>query len=75
MTEAEFVERFEPDALHGSDRMEEDDDFLSLGTEVWEFDVASGREKEFQEAVTNTGTALEVDEVDSEEGMPAIDGQ
>ena len=73
--EAEFVERFEPDSLHAGERMEEDDDFLAFGTEIWEYDISPGKEKEFQGAVAATGMAIEIEGVDSEEGMPALEGQ
>jgi hypothetical protein len=62
--DAEFVERFEPDNLHGEEDMEEDDDFLSFGSEVWEYDVAPGRDQEFRNAVLNSGKAMEIDRVD-----------
>lgn len=56
------VETFEPDNLHVEERMEEDDDFLPFGTEVWEFEVADGREKEFEDAVVTSGAAMELPE-------------
>jgi hypothetical protein len=71
---AEFVERFEPDALHGEENMEEDDDFLSLGSEVWEYDVAPGRDQEFKDAVTNSGVAMEMDRVELED-IPSAGGE
>jgi hypothetical protein len=75
VAEAEFVERIEPDALHVEGDMEEDDDFLSLGTEVWEYDVAPGREQEFKDAVLNSGMAMEMDRVEEVEDLPAVEGQ
>jgi hypothetical protein len=70
---AEFVERFEPDNLHGEEEMDEDDDFLPFGTEVWEYEVAAGRGKEFREAIERSGKTIE--SVDEMEDMPAISGQ
>ncbi len=61
-----FVERDEPLAKHSSDTLEEDDDFLSVGSEVWEYDVAGGREKEFLEAVKNSQMVMECVAVDGE---------
>ena len=60
------VETFEPDSLHVEERMEEDDDFLPFGTEIWEFDVADGREKEFEDAVATSGAAMEYDRMPEE---------
>jgi hypothetical protein len=71
VVDSEFVERFEPDNLHGEDQMQEDDDFLPFGTEVWEFDIAPGREKEFKDAVERSGKAIEsnaIEEVGNLEG-------
>ncbi|HKD08657.1 MAG TPA: hypothetical protein VKB79_22330 [Bryobacteraceae bacterium] len=75
VAEAEFVERFEPPSLHVEEDMEEDDAFLSLGSEVWEYDVVDGREQEFRDAVTNTGMAIEVERVEEVEDLPALGGQ
>ncbi len=57
--DAVFVGRTEPDALHNSDRMEEDDAFLSLGSEIWEYDVADGKDQEFKDALRNSGMVME----------------
>lgn len=54
-----FIERDEPTALHSQDVLDEDDDFLSVGAEVWEYDIAGGREKEFLEAVKNSQVVME----------------
>ena len=59
-----FVERIEPDALHGIEQMEEDDSFESIGTEVWEYDIAEGREQEFVDALKNSGLVMEYDVID-----------
>jgi hypothetical protein len=75
VAEAEFVERFEPENLHVEENMEEDDDFMSLGSEVWEYDVVPGQEREFKEAVLNSGMAMEMDRVEEVEDIPAIEGQ
>lgn len=62
--DAAMVERFEPDSLHGQDVMDEDDDFLSIGTEVWEYDIAEGREQEFEDALKNSQMVMEYEVLD-----------
>ena len=37
------AEVIEPAGLHSQEVMDEDDAFLSIGTEVWEYEVADGR--------------------------------
>ncbi len=64
--DAEFVERFEPESLHVEERMEEDDDFMAFGTEIWEYDVAGGREDEFKFALVNSGVVLESEVIETE---------
>ncbi len=61
-----FVERTPPDAMHSEDRLEEDDDFLSVGEETWEYDIADGRDKEFLDAVKNSQIAIECIPMDDE---------
>ena len=61
------VETIEPDNLHGEEDMEEDDDFLSLGTEVWDFDVAEGSQQEFKDALVNSGMVMEFETLDEED--------
>lgn len=73
--DSEFVERIEPPSLHVEDAMEEDDDFLSLGSEIWEYDVAEGRDQEFKDAVLNSQMAMELERVEYVEDMPAASGQ
>jgi hypothetical protein len=59
VVDAVFVGRNRPDALHSSDASEEDDAFLSIGTEVWEYDVADGKEADFKNAMLNSGMVVE----------------
>ena len=61
-----IVERSNPTAVHSEEVMGEDDDFLSVGTEVWEYDVAEGREEEFVNALRNSQMVIEFEEVDDE---------
>lgn len=63
---AELVERVEPPSTHVEERMEEDDDFLAFGTEVWEYDVTEGREQEFKDALVNSEVVIEFEEIPEE---------
>jgi len=66
------VEIIEPENLHGEENMEEDDDFLSLGTEIWDFDVAEHAQQEFKDACTNSEMVLEWDELErNDDDLPA----
>jgi hypothetical protein len=38
---------------------EENDSFLSIGSETWDYDVADGRDEEFLAAVKNSQLAME----------------
>jgi hypothetical protein len=62
--DASLVERIEPDSLHGQDVMDEDDNFLSVGTELWEYDVAAGREQEFEDALKNSQMVIDYQAID-----------
>ena len=60
-----LVEGLEPEAQHGQEVLDEDDAFLGrAAAEVWEFEIADGREKEFVTALTNSGTVMEYDTMD-----------
>ena len=63
--DAVLVGRNSPDGLHSSDAMEEDDSFLSLGSEVWEYDVAEGKDQEFKDALRNSGMVMEFEPLES----------
>lgn len=63
--DAVFVGRNSPDALHSSDVIEEDDSFLSLGTEIWEYDVAEGKDEAFKNALANSGMVMEFEPLES----------
>lgn len=54
-----FVERIPPGALHSEETLEENDDFLSVGSETWDYQVARGRDGEFLAAVKNSQMAIE----------------
>jgi hypothetical protein len=66
VVDAVFVGRNEPEALHGSDRIEEDDGFLGLTTEVWEYDVADGKDEDFKAALQNSGMVIEFEPLESD---------
>ena len=59
-----FVERAEPTSQHVQGVLDEDDAFESIGTEVWEYDVADGREQDFIDALTNSQMVLEFERID-----------
>jgi hypothetical protein len=67
--DAVMVGRTEPDALHSSDRIEEDDAFLSLGSEIWEYDVAEGRDDDFKNAALNSGMVMELEPLESSDEL------
>lgn len=64
-----FVGRTQPDALHSSDLIEEDDGFLSLGSEIWEYDVAEGKDEDFKNALLNSGMVMEVGPLESSDEL------
>jgi len=57
--EKQFVERTQPAAMHSEDSLEEDDDFLSVGSETWDYSVADSREKDFIAALENSQMVME----------------
>jgi len=59
-----FVERIEPAGQHVQGVMDEDDAFESVGTEVWEYDVADGREQDFIDALRNSRMVMEFERMD-----------
>ena len=69
MLDKAFIERTPPEALHSEETMEEDDDFLSLGFEVWEYEIADGREDEFVNALSNSQMVIDYQTLDEE---PAV---
>ena len=63
--DAVLVGRNQPDGLHSSDALEEDDSFLSLGSEVWEYDVAEGKDQDFKDALRNSGMVMEFEPLEA----------
>jgi len=54
-----FVLRSAPEAKHSTDPLEEDEELRALGTQIWEYDVAEGRDQEFKDALLNSGSIVE----------------
>ena len=60
-----LVEGFEPEAKHSQEVLDEDDAFLGrAAAEVWEYEISDGCEAEFVNALTNSGTVMEYDQLD-----------
>jgi hypothetical protein len=66
VVDAVFVERIAPDNLHVQEVMDEDDSFLSVGTEVWEYDIADGRDREFVDALKNSQMVIDYQTLEDE---------
>jgi hypothetical protein len=62
----QFVERTEPSAMHSEDALEEDDDFLSVGSETWDYEVTAGREDDFIAALKNSEMVMEYERLDGQ---------
>ncbi len=61
-----LVEKTPPSALHSEEILGEDDSFLSVGSETWDYEVADGREDEFLAALRNSEMAMECVPLDGE---------
>ena len=78
-----FVERFDPEAKHNQEVLDEDDAFLgSAAAEIWEYDVVDERAAEFEDAIGNSNVVMEfqiVDETSTEQsevvGNPLAEGK
>jgi hypothetical protein len=57
-------EVIEPPAQHSQEVLDEDDNFESLGTETWEYQIAEGREREFVEALENSRMVIQYEEIE-----------
>jgi hypothetical protein len=64
VVDARVAEQTEPAGMHPQEVMDEDDNYLSLGTEVWEYEVADGRDQEFIEALQNSRMVLDYETLD-----------
>lgn len=72
--DAAVVEQIDPDSVHSEERMDEDDDILPFGSEIWEFVVAEGHADEFKIALEESGQVLESDVIDDDEDEIDDDG-
>lgn len=61
-----FIDRTAPDALHSEEVLDEDDSFLSVGSETWDYEIADGREDEFIAALKNSQMVMEYIRLDEE---------
>ncbi len=57
-------ETIDPLALHSQDELDEDDNFESLGTETWEYEIADGRDDDFIAALENSRMVLQYEAID-----------
>jgi hypothetical protein len=58
------AEVVDPPALHSQDVLDEDDNYLSLGSETWDYEIADGRENEFIDALKNSRMVLDYQSID-----------
>jgi len=65
--DTEFVSRNQPEAQHSQEVLDEDDSFLSIGTEIWVYEIADGREQEFEDAARNSRMVIELERMDDTE--------
>jgi hypothetical protein len=64
--DAQLIGRLEPESLHNSDRIEEDDGWLARSTpEIWEYDVADEKQNDFVAALQNSGMVIEFEPLES----------
>jgi hypothetical protein len=61
-----FIDRTAPDAFHSEEALEEDDSFLSVGSETWDYEIADGRDDEFIAALKNSQMVMEYVPLDEE---------
>ena len=69
--DSSIVEREQPQALH-TDTIEEDDGFLSLQAEAWDYDVADDRQQEFIDALRNSGMVMDYQVLGEEDSINAV---
>lgn len=56
---AVFILRKEPNFVLSTDSLTDDEAFLGLGTETWEYDVVEGKDQDFKDALLNSGCMVE----------------
>ncbi len=62
--EAAVAKENEPPAQHSQDDLDEDDNFESIGTEVWEYEIAGNREDEFLTALKKSEMVIDYEKID-----------
>lgn len=58
------AEQTEPPGMHNKDVMDEDDAFLAVGTEVWEYEIADGTDEEFIQALERSQKVIQYEQMD-----------
>ncbi len=53
-------------AFTSKSAMQEGDDFIAFGTEIWDYDVAKGRDDEFKFGLVNSGVVPGSEEIETE---------
>jgi hypothetical protein len=61
---ASMSEQDEPPAKHNQEALDEDDNFESIGTEVWEYEIADAGEREFTDALEESQMVLDYQKID-----------
>lgn len=55
-----------------TDRLDADDDFLSVQTEAWDYDVANDRQQEFIDAMRNSGVVADYQVLEDEDSDSVV---
>ena len=66
-----FLQRDKPLALHSEEKLDEDNSFLSIGSETWDYEVADDRQDEFEQAMRRSQMVMEfvkLENIDEIEG-------
>ncbi len=66
--QAVFVLRKDPEVRSSTDPLTEEQEFLELGTQTWEYEVAEGKDQEFKDALLNSGSILEFTPIGADRG-------
>jgi hypothetical protein len=67
-----MVSQFDPEAKHNQEVLDEDDAFLGMAAaEVWEYEVADGREQEFEDGIRTSEVVMEFQTID-DVNMPTV---
>ncbi|MDX2152174.1 MAG: hypothetical protein SFV54_15655 [Bryobacteraceae bacterium] len=66
----QFIERTAPLTLHVQEVLDEDDSWQSIGTEIWEYDVADDRQEDFIAALENSQMVVEYEKLEETPTTP-----